>query len=1520
MTRTVRTEGGLLPADLLSRITEAGTTLPGLSPDAYHLPAGTGLNEAINRSWTTLARAWPAFRDHVARLPEADAATGATRERWLLPLFAELGYGRLLPAKAVELDGRSFPLSHGWHRVPIHLVGARVDLDRRAPGVAGAARTSPHGMVQEFLGRSQEHLWGFVSNGLRLRVLRDNASLTRQAYVEFDLQAMMEGEAYADFALLWLVCHPSRVEAEKPEDCWLERWSQHAREQGTRALDGLRDGVETAIRTLGSGFLAHPGNRALRARLRDGSLAAQDFYRELLRLVYRLLFLFVAEDRGLLLDPKADEAARARFTRFYSMARLRRLAERRRGGPHPDLYRGLRVLMERLGGEAGYPGLALPALGSFLWSAEAIADLAQADVANADLLTAVRVLAFTERDRVLHAVDYRNLGAEELGSVYESLLELHPEVEAEAARFELRTAGGHERKTTGSYYTPSSLIQCLLDSALDPVLAEAAAQPDAERAILALKVCDPACGSGHFLIAAAHRMARRLASARTGDEEPAPEAVKTALRDVIGRCLYGVDVNPMAVELCKVALWMDSLEPGRPLSFLDHRIVCGNSLLGATPALLAQGIPDEAFTPIEGDDRAVASVLKRQNKAERKGMLDLFADQAPAPAGGLGAAFAAVSAEGDGTITKVRRKEERWRRWTASKEREHAQLAADAWCAAFVWRKTPDAPPPLTQAMFLRLVAEPEKAPEAVRKEVARLAAQYRFFHWHVAFPDVFRLPGAGEAPENAQAGWSGGFDVVLGNPPWERIKLQEKEWFATRRPEIANAPNAAARRKMIAALAEDDPGLLKAFGEDCRRAEGESHLVRSSGRFPLCGRGDVNTYSIFAETMRLVLAPTGRVGTIVPSGIATDDTTKLFFQDLVERKALVSIYSFENEDFVFPAVHHALKFCLLSIAGDSCKSQAADLVFFARAVADLRDESRHFALTSEEFALVNPNTRTCPVFRSKRDAEITKAIYRRVPVLIREGPPEENPWGISFQAMFHMSGDSGLFRTAEQLEAEGWRREGNGNAYAKGGERWLPLYEAKMIHHFDHRYGDYAYKPEGSDNTSLPDVPLERLQDQDYVVQSRYWVPAADVEQRLAGKWDRGWMLGWRDITNATNERTVIAGVIPRVGVGNKIPLLLFGVATNRGGVTLAGNLSSLVFDFASRQKIGGTTLNFFLAMQLPALPPAAFKTSSPFDLGSTVESWIQPRVLELTYTAWDLAPFASDCGYDGPPFRWDEERRFRLRGELDAAFFHLYGINRADADYILDTFPIVRRNDEARWGEYRMKRVILECYDAMARAAATGEAYRTILDPQPADPSVAHPPRAAVPVAPSRATAAGTAPRAATAEPSAFPFRRVRPTREEKYRTCLPLWSLKAAAGGFSDEQEPEFEHWVAFESSHRFQHGMFVAQVVGKSMEPRIPDGAYCLFRRRPAGSREGKIVLVQHRDISDPETGGSYTVKRYHSEKQAQPDGTWRHTLVQLQPLNPAFSPIELTTAEHGELGVMAELVEVLAATSRREDES
>jgi len=786
----------------------------------------------------------------------------------------------------------------------------------------------------------------------------------------------------------------------------------------------------------------------------------------------------------------------------------------------------------------------------------------------------------------------------------------------------------------------------------------------------------------------------------------------------------------------------------------------------------------------------------------------------------------------------------------------------------------------------------------AEQGEVRRMTASYRFFHWHLAFPEVSAR---------------GGFDVVLGNPPWEHTELKDKVLFADRSPVIANARTGAERKRLIAALLTTDPALHRDFCDALRDHDGLSHLLGNSGRYPFCGRGRINLYAVFAEGMRSQVNDTGRVGCVLPSGIATDDTTKLFFQDLVDRKSLVSLFSFENEDFIFPAVHHATRFCLLTAgSGRRPTSNETDFVFFARQVSDIGEAGRHFTLSAEDIARLNPNTRTCPIFRSRLDAELTKSIYRRVPVLIREAQndqPEENAWGVRFrQGLFNMTSDSHLFRTRGQLEADGWQPEGN--IFKKGDAECLPLYEAKMIHHFDHRWGTYEGQTEAQANQGkLPELDDAMHSKADLLTMPRYWV---SMERASAPD---ATAIGFRRITGATVLRTFVGAIVPRVGFGDSVFLLEADRGTSPE--CLCAALSSFAFDYVTRQKMGGLNMSFYIVQQLPAPRPNAFRQTWPCSGNvGTLADWLLPRVLELTYTAWDLAPFAQYCGWSGPPFRWDPERRFMLRCELDAAFFHTYlGSSdewRQEADalknslptprdavaHIMETFPLVKQREEGTHGEYRTKRMILEIYDEMQRALDTGRPYQTRLDPPPADLRVTHgAPRAvAVPTGPTKV----------------LPFRRLGrvPKREERYETAVPLLTLKAAAGTFGEIQDVEFDEWVELANPPQLQKGMFLAQVTGRSMEPEIPEGSYCLFRYVRPGSREGKVVLVQLHGHSDPESGGSYTVKRYHGEKERDEDGGWRHARIVLTPTNPDYEPIVFGAEDEGEVKVVAELVKVL----------
>jgi hypothetical protein len=1358
--QTIRSEGGLLPPDLLRRVIDPRSKLTGTRPEDYGLPQGERLNEVITQSWNRLRKHWAEFREAAANLPEGEAGTGLTNDKWSGPLLRELGFGLLPTSAGPEVGGRTYAISRFFGSVPVHLVGCGLSLDRRAAGQRGAAAVNPHGLVQEFLNRATGHLWGIVSNGLRLRVLRDNQALSRQSFLEVDLEAMLQGEVYSDFVLLWLMSHATRFaprEGERAETCWLEQWTKEAEDQGTRALGDLRGGVERALLILGEGLTSHPKNATLRDALRSGQFPLADFHGQLLRLVYRLIFLFVAEDRTLdgqpLLHPRDDSdigrTARERYSTHYSTARLRELAAKIKGSRHGDLWRQFQLLVGALSGDAASAGirlhLALPALGSLLWNPDATTALNNAELTNHDFLEALRHLAFTRQGRVLRPVDYKNLGAEELGGVYEGLLALTPQLSADGARFTFAEFAGNERKSSGSYYTPDSLVQCLLDSALDPVVDEAIKGKTgavAEQAILSLKVCDPAVGSGHFLVGAAHRLARHLARVRAlaqGESEPSPLLYQHALRDVIGRCLYGVDLNPMAAELCRVSLWLEALEPGKPLSFLDHHIRVGNSLLGATPELIAAGLPDDAFTAIEGDEKKACATLKKRNQQERigqKDMLHLMVAEPEADYNSITARTRGIDQAPDDTITNVHRKAAQFQGLTVSPEYQHCHQLADTWCAAFVWKKnSKNLVDPITTDAIRRLERDASALAPMQHHEVERLSKQYHYFHWHLAFPEVFAKKG---------------FDCVIGNPPWDQLQIDPREFFAPISPEIALAETTAKRNALIAGLKNENPVLHTAWLEELRAFEGTQVIVHGSGRYPLSSVGRLNSAPLFTELSLHLLAPNGRMGLVVPSGISTDSFCQHLFARMVDSGALVSMFDFENRAGLFPDVDSRMKFSLLTCGNLSISSdRVAEFVFFAHQVEELRSPEKRFSLRPADIALLNPNTKTSSIFRTATDAELTKAIYRRVPVLKRDAPEADtDSWGFVSRLLIMSNTDSNLFETRNSLTERGFKQVGP--ILKMGSTYYLPLYEAKMFQLFDHRASDVIISRKALKRQAQPsDISAFEHCDPERYAIPRFWINAEFANDSFAN-YKRGWYIAVTKVTSATNARTFIATLLPRFPSSDSsfAMLLTSPNATPTVAAAFCANVSSFVFDYIARQKLGGVNMLSFIQKQLPTLPPQSYLRRCAW-AGSTqiLTDWLLIRMLELTYTAWDLESFAQDCSWSGPPFRWDEERRFLLRCELDAAFFHLYlpvdasgdwhwaegetaegqarlkksfPIPRDAVAYIMDTFPIVRRKDEGNYsGDYRTKRVILEIYDAMHEAIRTGKPYQTRLDPLPGPPT---------------------------------------------------------------------------------------------------------------------------------------------------------------------------------------------------------
>lgn len=1282
-------EGGLISPDQVVKV--ASTTPDQKAATEYSCPKGVSLRDEITRYFQIGKAIWKSFAS-------IETPTQQQTEAFVEELLNSAFGFELKKAGPRARGDRRFAIAFEGSdgRVPVVVTAPlspeedgkskdafTVGRTQFGDGANGRiAKRSAALLLQDWLNANADFYWGLVFAGDRVRLMRDNASFTRPAFIEADLGAIFRDDMFAEFTAWWLLTHASRFgkAGAPPSEAPLEHWREAGMEAGTAVRDKLRGNVESALLAIGKGLLGH--NPELRRKIDDSELSMQSLFEQMLRTVYRLIFLAVAEDRDLLHSPGTARATKQLYQENYGFAYLRnRSARRGSRDTHGDAWEGLKIVFNALA--RGEKELGLPALGG-LFSSDATPDLEQCTIPNRYLLEAIFNLGWMMEDGRRVRINWRDMATEEFGSVYEGLLELTPTRTDEGRSFDfVEDLKGNARKTSGSYYTPDSLVQTLLDSALNPVLEKAEAE-GREEGILDLKIIDPACGSGHFLLGAARRMATRVAQLRDPD---APD-YNRALREVVARCVHGVDRNPMAVELAKVALWIESVSPGQPLGFLDANIRCGDALLGVFDLeALEQGIPDDAYKPLTGDAKEAAAYYKKKNKDEKKGQgsFDFDSGTGAMPPKKLAANLSTIRRMPEDTVGQVEKKREAFEAWKNDPDRRATRVACDFYTAAFLLPKV-EVPEnyqrsavPTTADVWKRLGGGQVYGPlEAAAVDASEEA---RAFHWPLAFPDV--LIG------------KGGFDVVLGNPPWEVVQLAEKEYFESRVPEIAEMKGAA-RKKAIRALETDRPDIFAEFARDKRMFDAINEFARASGRFDLTARGKVNTYGLFAELFLAASGDKGRAGLIVPTGIATESSTAAYFEYLVNAKKLVSVFSFNNSVYFSDIGLNQKQFALLTL-GEK-KDRDVKLAFNVSDGADLDDGRKLFSLSLDDFSLINPNTKNCPIFSSEEDARLTRRLYARVPALLDKVSIEiGDPWRIEFrQGLFNMTSDSGLFLEESDLIQNGWRSMGHlwtrESGPAKKIERALPLYEAKLIHNFDHRWvGEDA--AEAAVNEKAPTTDRE--------VEARFWVSEQEVAARLKRKsWKYEWLIGARGITNNTNSRTVIAGLIPAYGVGNSLHLW-FPDEGPRKIAALYGNMCALSLDYIARQKVSGTNLNFFFVEQLPILPPSAYSVN---DLG-----FIVPRVLELSYTSHSMAPFARDLGYEGEPFRWDEDRRAHLRAELDAWYALAYGLSRDELRYVLDpkdvmgedypseTFRVLKNNEIKKHGEYRTQRLVLAAYDKL-------------------------------------------------------------------------------------------------------------------------------------------------------------------------------------------------------------------------------
>ena len=1203
---------------------------------------------------------------------------------------------------------------------------------------------TPHGQILRYLSTAEivsdnRIRWGILTNGGVWRLYDYRARPRASGYFEAELPELLEPGNEGRLRLFQLLLHrDSFTLKEGATSSFLE----HALAEGKRYEEQVAQDL--------SGVVFESAFPKLVEALADA--AGEDLPRvrqSALIFLYRLLFVLYAEDRNLL--PVND----LRYDDYGLRKRVRDdIARRMADG---DVYSSVASnYYDRLVNlfriiDKGDPSIGLPPYNGGLFASDAAPLLERVRLPDATIAPIVYDLSHAQKKRGgdKRFVNYRDMSVQQLGSIYERLLEKEP-VRGDDGTISIRP-NPYARKDSGSFFTPQELVDLIVDRTLKPLaeerlkaFEEKAAQlksdrrPKAHRkaellkldpaeAVLNLKVLDPAMGSGHFLVTAVDFLSDYIAELIEyvpavpewldgGYVSPLVERVATVRREilrraeeanwvldeaqltdqaiirrmVLKRCIYGVDKNRLTVELAKVSLWLHSFTVGAPLSFLDHHLRVGDSLIGLR---VTEGMAD----------------LRR--------LSSLFTGSAIAAAEAATDGMLLIEEMADADVTEVRESVALFEgvqettaelrglldflcglRWLTTRKKKRERDAFEAPLKETLGQHLEDGYALLAKgpdAVAAKMSTDEKSAWTKFKRiwqEARSIADREGFLHWEVAFPGVWR------SWQNVRP--EGGFDAVIGNPPWDRIKLQEVEWFATRAREIALAPTAAARRAAIRQLRKRGDTLADDFDDAKARADTLSHLFRTSGHYPLLGRGDINLYSLFVERAMNLIKSSGFVGLLTPSGIYADKNAAHFFRLISTKGQVKSLFDFENKKIFFKDIHASQKFCALVFGGDRRRFDHTECAFFLHDVKKIHDKDRCFPLTPDDFSRVNPNTGTAPIFRCRRDAEITCQIYERHPVLVdRTSDNEVKAWPLKYTTMFHMTNDSDLFRTHEELEEKEGAWPIGSNRFDSTAGEWLALYEGKMVQAYDHRAKSVVVNPENLNRPArgFP-ATLDQHNNPAWLPSPQFWVPRNKISFPTTS-----YMLTFKDATAPTNARSMIAALIPFSGVGNTLPIISIDWQSASDAATLLANFNSIPFDYVARQKIQGQHLNLYIVEQLPVVPPDWFET---IHFGpKTAGQIVREAVLELTYTAHDMSPFAVDMGHVDEkgqvkdPFTWNEERRIFLRSKLDAVFFHLYGIrNRDDVRYIYSTFTTVERRETKHYGRYYSRDLCLAWLNALA------------------------------------------------------------------------------------------------------------------------------------------------------------------------------------------------------------------------------
>jgi Eco57I restriction-modification methylase len=915
--------------------------------------------------------------------------------------------------------------------------------------------------------------WCLCTNGHELRLVDAKRTYSR-AHLQFDLERAMDDPRI--FGILWGLLRAEAFGSPLPDAPLILQVLQTSARHGASVSRALRFGVIDAVGHLLSGLL---GARLRRNESGPGKEELAAGFDESLTLVYRILFLMFAEARGLV--PNWHPI----YRNHYTVESLRDEVEQ--PGKTSGLWETLQAIA-RLAHQGCHAGtLIVPAFNGRLFS-PARAPLAEScAMSDENTRHALVALSTTKGDR--HAglvrIDYRDLGVDELGAVYESVLDYVPAFAPGGPKGPalLLKRGGDQRKATGSFYTPQSITDYLVRRTLHPLVDRAPAEE-----ILRLRIVDPAMGSAAFLVAACRYLARAYERAlvrdggfRAGDIDEADRA--GFRRQVAQRCLYGVDLNPTAVQLARLSLWLATLSADKPLTFLDHHLGVGDSLIGASLVDLARQPPP-----------------RRGRSSARQVDTPLFIDHDLEPT-----LARAVIERGwladtpDDRLDIVREKERRFEHLTVA---HRWKKLADLWCACWMWPDRESAPDPAIFASLSDFIAHDRGAlPAAIAQRLLAhaqsIAQQRRFFHWTLEFPELY-FGNDGQPLSNP------GFDAIVGNPPWDMLRADGGEVREEARPHNA---------------------LVKRF-------------IRDSGIYRFQGHGHVNRYQLFVERAMALVRDGGRIGLVLPSGIATDHTSAPLRRRLIEHYDVDTLAGFDNRRGIFP-IHRSVRFVLCTATSGRATRQIKcrfgiedpEVLDTVPDEGDRQGDPVYpITLTPSLIGSLAGDPMTIPELKTAADLAIVERIVHQFP---RLAAPEG--WHAKFGRELNATDDRRYF-------------------HARG--PGLPVLEGKHIEPFL--------------------VHVER---------SKYKIPENTAAEILGpSRSFRRARLAYRDVASATNRLSLIAAVLPPGVVTTHSLFCLKTWLTDVEQAFLCGMLNSYVANYLVRQvmttHLGSTTVE---ALRVP-------------------------------------------------------------------------------------------------------------------------------------------------------------------------------------------------------------------------------------------------------------------------------------------------------------------------------------------------